>query len=52
MDTEEKEAELVDLINDAVQVRDDYHESASMAASLTKPPWWKEAKGLVFLTDL
>lgn len=48
MDTEEKEAELVDLINDAVQVRDDYHESASMAASLTKPRGGKKQKDWFF----
>lgn len=44
LDTEEKEADLVDMINDAVQVRDDYHESATMALSLTKPRGGKKQK--------
>lgn len=44
LDTEEKEAELVDMINDAVQVRDDYHQSATMAVSLTKPRGGKKQK--------
>jgi len=44
LDTEEKEAELVDMINDAVQVRDDDHESATMAVSLTKPRGGKKQK--------